>query len=242
MLVSFLLTFLAGFSTLMGTTLLFLKGKTDKILICSLSLAIGVMLTVSIIFLIPEAFFLLNSIFNKAPTFIICWLFLVVGIILAYIIDYNTNHVNNKLYSVGMATLIAIVLHNIFEGMATFMTTNNDVFLGINLAVAIGLHNIPEGICIAMPIYYATGYRLKAFIYTFIAALAEPLGAIFAFLFLAPFGGDIMMGIIYLIIAGIMFYIAIYELLPLAISYKKYNYIIIFIIFGSLLMIISHLL
>ena len=80
--------------------------------------------------------------------------------------------------------MIAMIIHNIPEGIATFITTNNDITLGISLAIAIALHNIPEGISIALPIYYSTNKKKKAIFYTLISGISEPFGAILAFLFL----------------------------------------------------------
>ena len=80
--------------------------------------------------------------------------------------------------------MIAIILHNIPEGIATFMTTTNDLRLGVSLCIAITCHNIPEGISIFTPIYYATNKKRKALLYTFISGISEPLGALFAFLIL----------------------------------------------------------
>ena len=147
---------------------------------------------------------------------------------------------NNQLFRVGIISMLAIIFHNIPEGIATFMTTHNNLSLGTTLTIAIALHNIPEGICIAVPIYYATKSRGKAFKYTLISALSEPLGAFLAYLFLTPIINDLSMGFLYGIIAGIMIHISFYELLPTSFKYKKYRLSIIFFIIGSVIMIINH--
>ena len=117
--------------------------------------------------------------------------------------------------------MIAIILHNVPEGIATFMTSSNDLKLGITLTIAIALHNIPEGISIAIPIYYATTKKTKAIFYTFISGISELIGAIIAYLFLARYMTDAMMGILFSLIAGIMIHISIYELIPTSKSYKE---------------------
>ena len=246
---SFLLTFLAGISTLIGTIIIFIiKKKTTKVIAGSLSFAAGVMITVSLTDLIPESFMLVSNKFLNFPAILICLIFFVIGIILSMLIDYffpndvnNLSKSNKKLFRVGIISMLAIILHNIPEGIATFMTSNNNLELGTTLTIAIALHNIPEGICIAVPIYYATKSRVKAFNYTLISALSEPFGAILAFLFLTPLVNDIMMGLLYSIIAGIMIHISLYELLPTALKYKKYFLITIFFIICSLIMIINHI-
>ena len=133
--------------------------------------------------------------------------------------------------------MLAIIIHNIPEGIATFIATNSNVFLGFSLALAIALHNIPEGISISVPIYYATGNKKKALLYTLISALSEPIGAILAYLFLSKFINNTILGLLFSLIAGIMLQISFCELLP---SSKKYNIsTTFFFILGVLIMIFN---
>lgn len=136
--------------------------------------------------------------------------------------------------------MLAIILHNIPEGMATFMASNKDKSLGIALTIAIALHNIPEGISISIPIFYATGSKLKAFSYTFISGLSELFGAFITYLFLQPYINDRVMGILFAIIAGIMMHISIYELLPTSLKYHKKKITLVFFIIGILFILINH--
>ena len=138
--------------------------------------------------------------------------------------------------------MLAIILHNIPEGMATFMASNTDISLGISLTIAIALHNIPEGISISVPIYYATNSKIKAISYTALSGLSELFGAIITYLFLKPFINDIIMGLLFSIIAGIMMHISVYELLPTSLRYKENSKTIIFFLVGVLFMYISSLL
>ena len=128
---------------------------------------------------------------------------------------------DGKLYKVGIISMLAIILHNIPEGIATFIAGNSDKSLAISLTIAIALHNIPEGISIAVPIYYSTKSKFKAFSYTLISSLSEPFGALLTYLFLSKLVTDTFLGILFAIIAGIMMQIALCELLPTS---KKYNY------------------
>lgn len=236
---SFLLTFLASISTLFGSFLIFIKKKTDNIIICSLAFAAGVMITVSITDLIPESYNLLTSIYNNFYSILLILIFINIGIIISMTIDkYLPN--NNDLYRVGIVSMIAIILHNVPEGVITFITSSKDITLGITLALAIAAHNIPEGITISLPIYYATGSRKKALFYTFISGISEFFGAIIAFLFLKPFVNNTNLGLLFSIIAGIMIHISFYELLPLSFKYKKNKLSILFLLLGSLFIIITH--
>lgn len=240
----FLLTTIAGLSTMIGTFLIFLsKKKSDLIIIGSLSFAAAVMMTVSFTDLIPESFSTLSMQFKTFPTILILLIFLNIGIILSFTIDkYLPDTSSDGLYRVGLISMLAIILHNIPEGIATFMAGNTNIALGITLTIAIALHNIPEGISISVPIYYATGSRKKALFYTFISGLSELLGAVLTYLFLRPFISDMVMGCLFALIAGIMLHIAIYELLPTSFKYKKNQLTCLFFIIGMTFMILSHLL
>ncbi len=126
-----------------------------------------------------------------------------------------------KIFSeLGFVSTLAIGLHNFPEGIATFMAGYENMTLGISIALAIAMHNIPEGISVAMPIYFATGSKMKAFKYTFLSGIAEPIGATLVFLILKPYINDLTLGMIFGVISGIMLYIAIEELLPSSRQYR----------------------
>lgn len=241
---SFLLTFIAGFSTMIGTILIFFKEKTNRVVVASLSFASGVMLTVSILDLIPEAITLLN--YKSIIEILIITVFMVLGALLTRKIDKCMPEVDNNskkgLYRVGIISMFAIIMHNIPEGIATFMTTSTNLSLGLSLTIAIALHNIPEGISIAVPIYYSTGNRKKALFYTLVSAISEPFGALLAFLFLKPFMNNLVMGLLMAMIAGIMSYISFFELLPKSLSYKNKSLSYIFFVIGIIFMAINHFL
>jgi len=241
---AFLLTILAGFSTMIGATLIFIKRKDySKIILSSLSFAAGVMITVSIIDLIPESIILLRDNLSIINTIFISFLGIILGVVISMLIDYYlpdkpiSGTKDKSLFKVGIISMIAIILHNIPEGIATFTATNSDVSLGISLAIAIAMHNIPEGISISVPIYYSTGSRGKALLYTFISALSEPFGAIITFLFLKNFMNDLILGILFSVIAGIMMQIAFCELIPTARKYNDNKYLICFFVLGVLFML-----
>lgn len=241
---AFLLSSIAGFSTLIGFLFVFIKKDRESIISKSLGFASGVMLTISIIDLIPNSFLLIIRQYNLIYTLFLIITAFLVGIIVSSIIDKKVEKKSKnglKLYKLGIITMMVIMMHNIPEGIATFITTTNNAKLGVIITIAIALHNIPEGISISIPIYYSTNSKLKSFIYTFISGMSEPLGAIISYLFLSRFVNDIMLGFIYSIIAGMMINISINELYKEAYYYNKRNTIIYFII-GSFIMILNHLL
>jgi ZIP family zinc transporter len=157
--------------------------------------------------------------------------------------------VDGKLMRMGLFTALAIGIHNLPEGLATFLAVLQDPTLGLAIAVAIALHNIPEGISVSVPIFYATGNRRKAFVYSALSGLAEPVGAGIAYLVLRAFvgsnGGPFppqVMGIVFGLVAGIMVYISLDELLPTSRAYGKGHDSLIGLVAGMAVMAISLLL
>lgn len=245
---SFLLTSLAGFSTLLGMLIIFFPKKDGKkIITASLGFAAGIMITVSLSDLLPEGFSLLKISRAEIPSFLIVLIFTVLGILISmtidkYLPDSEKHYKDGILYRIGIISMLSIIIHNIPEGIATFITSASDLSLGITLTTAIALHNIPEGISIAVPIYYATGSKIKAFYYVLLSALSEPFGAIIAYLFLKPYMNHTIMGAIYAMIAGLMLYISFYELLPTSFRYQKKKITYSFFILGCMIMLLSHFL
>jgi len=156
---------------------------------------------------------------------------------------------HQKLMRMGLFTALAIGIHNFPEGLATFLAALQEPGLGVAIAVAIALHNIPEGISVSVPIFYATGNRRKAFIYSLTSGLAEPVGAGIAYLGIRFFvGGQTalvppqLMGILFGGVAGIMVYISLDELLPTSRAYGKGHDSLLGLISGMLVMALSLLL
>ena len=146
-----------------------------------------------------------------------------------------------KLRNMGMMTALAIGLHNFPEGLATFVAALADPKLGAALAIAIAIHNIPEGICVAMPIYYATGSKWKGFWWSFFSGLSEPVGAIVGYCILKGNGmSPEAFGALFGIVAGMMVFIAIKELIPTALKYDPHDaYVTNYIFLGFAVMALS---
>lgn len=242
---SYLITTLAGFSTLLGVIPCFIKSNNkEKIITSSLSFSAGVMLTISLTSLIPESLNLFSSKLKLFPTIIILSIFITTGIIFSMTLDQKIERIitNNKLYKLGIISVFALILHNIPEGITTFISSSIDLKLGLILAISIALHNIPEGISIAVPIYHSTNKIRKALIYTFISGFSELFGAILAHLFLRKYINNLILGIILALTSGIMIHIAIYELLPNAFSYKKNKVALISLFLGIITMLLCTIL
>lgn len=238
MLYPFILTFIAGLSTLIGIIPIYLKtGNKKQIISAACAFASGVMICISILDLIPEGIKYLNN--NLIYSFI----FITIGIFVSYFLDNIIDKYNNNssLYKVGILSMIVIILHNIPEGIVTYIVSNKNIILGISICLSIAMHNIPEGISIAIPIYYATKSKFKAILYTSISAFSELFGALITYLFLNKYINNLTLGCIFSFTAGIMLQISIIKLLPTS---KNYNHKLanLFFIIGFIFMIINLLL
>ena len=142
----------------------------------------------------------------------------------------------------GVVTALAIAIHNFPEGLATFISARQELTLALPIAIAIAIHNIPEGIAVSVPVYYATGNRKKAFMYSFLSGLFEPLGAIIGYLILMPFMSEQIYGYVFGFVAGIMVFISLDELLPSAREYGEHHLSIYGMLAGMAIMAVSLLL
>lgn len=263
LLLAFSLTLMAGLATGIGSILAFFTSTTNtKFLSLALGFSAGVMIYVSMVEIFVKAQdSLVAALGVKAGNWSTVGGFFGGMLIIALIdklIPKQTNpHELKKvedmnkpgkavkdpaLLKMGTFTALAIGIHNFPEGIATFTATLQDPALGIAIAVAIAIHNIPEGIAVSVPVYFATGDKKKAFKLSFLSGLSEPIGALAAYFILMPYLNDIMFGVIFAGVAGIMVFISLDELLPAAQKYDEAHMSIYGVIAGMALMALSLLL
>jgi ZIP family zinc transporter len=242
-----ILSTLAGLSTGIGSVIAYFIQTPKKEYLCfSLGLSGGVMIYVSFIELLPEAFISVGEIIGLYAFFTG---FIIMGIIDILIPEEENPHAfkgfeksaetNKSLLRVGMLTALAVAIHNFPEGFATFGSALSDVRVGILIAFAVAIHNIPEGISVYMPIFYATGDKRKAFLYSFLSGVAEPIAAVIGLIILLPFLTDELLAVLLAFVAGIMVYISVDELLPVARQYESGHCAILGIVMGMFIMAIS---
>lgn len=140
-----------------------------------------------------------------------------------------------RLRRAGILVALGVAIHNFPEGIATFAATLHDPQLGLALAITITIHNIPEGLAISTPILAATGSKKQALLYSLLAGLAEPVGAVLAALFLLPFVGE-SLGLVLAAVGGVMVFISLHELVPISRSYGEERVSIVGIILGMAVM------
>lgn len=240
---AFIMSTMAGMSTLFGSIVIFFNIKEEninKFITLCLSFSIAIMIGISITDLIPTSFFKIFFNYNIIMAIIISLISFSIGIILIKIINKYIKDDNNTLYKLGILSMLTLMLHNFPEGIATFIGSVSDASLGIKLSLSIMFHNIPEGISIAVPIYYATKSKKKAIFNTFLSGFAEPVGALLAYFFLKKYINDIMISIILLFVASLMITLAINEMLPKALSYKNNKYIYLGQFIGIILVLLTH--
>jgi len=259
---AFLLTLLAGLSTGIGSALALLVHHTNKkFLAFALGFSAGIMLYVSFVEIMPEAH---DSMLEEVSEHLAAWITTLAffgGIALTGLIDFlvpkrenphemsmiggletNEPPAESRLYRMGIFTALAIAVHNFPEGLAVFFSALSNHDLGIVIAATIALHNIPEGMAVAVPVYFATKSRSKAFSYSFLSGLAEPAGALIGYFLLKPFLTPLIFSIVLASVAGIMVYISLDELLPTAEEYGEHHISISGLISGMAVMALSLLL
>ena len=250
------LTLFAGLATGLGSFLALMTKRTDaKFLSISLGFSAGVMIYVSMIEIFVKAQrALVAELGERGGAWATVGGFFA-GVALIAVIDrlvpapanphefpHDDDGRSRRLMRMGTLTALAIALHNFPEGFATFVSALQEPSVAIPVAVAIALHNIPEGISVSVPIYHATGNRRKAFAWSFLSGLAEPVGGILGYLLLRPFLTDTLFGVVFAGVAGIMVFVSLDKLLPTAREYGEHHLSIYGLVAGMAVMALSLLL
>jgi len=250
------LTLFAGLATGLGSFLALMTKRTDaKFLSISLGFSAGVMIYVSMIEIFVKAQrALVAELGERGGAWATVGGFFA-GVALIAVIDrlvpapanphefpHDDDGRSRRLMRMGTLTALAIALHNFPEGFATFVSALQEPSVAIPVAVAIALHNIPEGISVSVPIYHATGNRRKAFTWSFLSGLAEPVGGILGYLLLRPFLTDTLFGVVFAGVAGIMVFVSLDKLLPTAREYGEHHLSIYGLVAGMAVMALSLLL
>jgi len=262
---SLAVTLIAGLSTGIGGLIsMFQKRSSSRFLAVSLGFSAGVMVYLSFMEILPEGLHYLSKSFSTSTASIINLLSFFFGILIIALIDRfvpsadnpheipdvknmlencSDKHTERCLMRTGVLTAVAIAVHNIPEGLATFTSFMADTRLGISIAIAIAIHNIPEGIAVAVPIYFATGNRRRALLISLLSGLSEMIGALLGLALISIFHTDTMLGMVMASTAGIMIYISFDELLPTAEKYGEHHLAIYGVLGGMAVMAVSlHLL
>lgn len=255
----------AGLSTTVGSVIgIFVRKPGPRFLTFTLGFSAGVMVLVSFVELLPVGIKELGFFWGLAAFFGGMGVMFLIDVLIphSYKAEHHTRNTRNtsrtrnispntsfnnhtstkegkKLMRTGLMVALGIGIHNLPEGLAAFAGALQDPNLGITIAVAIAIHNIPEGLAVSAPIYAATGSRSKAFWWSFLSGVAEPVGAGLAALILMPFLSPALIGGLLAAVAGIMVFISIDELVPASKEYGHDHLAIIGVIAGMVVMAAS---
>ena len=256
---AFLFTLTAGLCTGIGSCIAFFTRHTNrKFLSVSLGFSGGVMIYVSMTEIFSKARDTLSAeLGNRSGSWLTVAAFFG-GMLLISVIDKLVPSEENlpgsglpgeeagcrnaRLMRMGIFTALAIAIHNFPEGLATFVPALQDPQIAFPIVAAIAIHNIPEGIAVSVPVYQATGSKRQAFLYSFLSGLAEPAGALLGWLILMPFMGNMVFGLLFAVVGGIMVFISFDELLPTAREYGRHRLSIFGLVSGMAVMAVSLLL
>ncbi|PTD94482.1 zinc transporter ZupT [archaeon SCG-AAA382B04] len=242
---AFLLSLLAGLSTVLGSLIAYIIKKPNyNHLSILMGFSAGVMIYVSFLELLRGSIEQIGFIYANTGFFL--------GIVTIYLLDKVLPHAHidfkmdsfhqegaKEIGHAGMLVAIGIALHNFPEGIAVFAVSLENLSLGIPIAIAIAIHNIPEGIAVSVPIYFATNSRKKGFLYSFFSGIAEPIGAIMGLLFLSPFLNELTLNLTLSFVGGIMVFISFDELLPISKKYGDEHLSSISLFLGMFIMMLS---
>lgn len=235
--IAFILTLIAGLATVVGGSVSFFVKKDNlKMLATGLGFSAGVMIYMSLTEILKDSREYTTMYFGEKAA-LITFIGFFAGIAVAALIDYflpahfgdelidknpeNISEEDSKIKKAGFLTAIAISLHRFPEGLTMFLVASTNIKLGIPLAIAIAIHNLPEGIAIGLPIYHATGKKRYAMLFSAIAGISGPIGALIGFGLIKLFMPQMAIGILFAMVAGIMVYISLDTLLPTARQYGE---------------------
>jgi len=264
---AFFLSLIAGLSTTIGSVIAFIVKKPNpKFISFVMGFSAGVMIYISFVELLFESMTSIKQ-FGVFFFFIGMGIMFLIDVLVSHKYEFENSievlvnengsykpHLhyghrqrkrfrgekrNLKIEKTSLFIILGVFIHNFPEGMATFIGTLAEINLGLVLTLAITLHNIPEGIAVSMPIYAYTGSKKKAFKWSFISGISEPIGAILTWVFLFPFITPTLLSALLGVVGGVMVYISLDELLPASRSLGKEHHSILGIMSGMIIIALS---
>lgn len=246
-----LMTFLTGIFMIIGFLIIIFTKNNNRIVNISISIAFFVMLMLILVELIPESVELISKTINFPINILVLVLFIIIGFITLKVLDHfipdheieeeNQREVEENLRHIGIVSSIALILHNIIEGMAIYSTTKTSIDMGILVMIGVGLHNIPMGMVVSSTVYKSNHSIKKTGIFTSVIALSTLIGGIIM-AFLNFVITDFLLAILLSITVGMLIYIIIFELLGEMLHNRNKKHIFIGMIFGILIFIVSNFL
>lgn len=241
--IGLVLTLVLGLFIIIGAFLMHIFENKERFLVISLSMAFGVMVSLIFLELLPESFEIFNEKYSSIISIAMILIFSIIGFLILKILDkFIPDHEDDdeaNLIHVGIVSSIAIILHNIIEGMAIYNTFNTSINLGILLSIGVGLHNIPLGMVLSSTFYKSLSNKKKSNVIIFLISTSTFVGGLIMCIFNNVFKNEFIIGLLLSITVGMLVYINIIEILPKLIKSKDKKMIITSIIVGILKLFVS---
>ena len=244
-----LFTLLVGLFTVLGTVLILFTNNNKKIVDFSISMAFGVMIMLGLFELLPESYEIITEHIKVPFNIVVLILGIIIGIELLKILDkfvpdHHHDHKHDKehkhnLYHIGIISSVALILHNIIEGITLYNTLATSFQAGLAMCIGIGLHNIPIGMIITSTFYKKNNSKIKTLLISIGISLSTFLGGISALYLKNITSNEFLEGVLLSITLGMIIYITLFELIGQIkeIKNKKIRYG--GIILGIIILIIS---
>lgn len=246
--IALLFTLITGFFFVMGMLITYFTKNNDRFIQFSISTAFGVIITLIIFELLPESIEYIGENYSNVTTYLLVFLLAFLGIVILKVLDHfipdhelehkHKKDIDNNLFHIGFVASIALILHNVIEGMAIYSSISTGFDLGILVMLGVGLHNIPMGMVLASTLSKSnSSKKKKIFFLTFVTLSTFIGGIIMASLhFLIS---NLFLGILLSITLGMLIYIAVFELLGEILEAHDNKISTIGILVGVLIFIIS---
>lgn len=248
MVVPLLLTFLAGFFIFIGAFIVLFTKHNQKFVQFSIGLAFGVMVALTVLELFPEASELLCEAFGSMKGYIILLILIISGggmlkLLDLFVPDHCHHDIheemdNDNLYHIGLVASVALILHNLIEGMSIYVTSTKSIDMGLMLTLGVGFHNIPMGIVLASTFGSNLKGRREFWRVLLVVTLSTFVGGL-AMVFLSAYISDTLLGILLGLTLGMLVYIVLFELLHEIMHSKSKKISIMGMITGICILLIS---
>ena len=238
-----LITLVLGLFIVVGAIITFASKNNNRFVNFSISLAFSVMIMLMFVDLIPEVKEIFIGEFGSIIGIVLALLGIVGGIIILKLLDIfipdHEGHEKEELKHIGLISSIALILHNIIEGMAVYTAVNNSVESGLLISLGVGLHNIPLGMVITSTFYKANNNRKKTWSIIILVSLSTFLGGLIMMMLSGILVNEIVLGILLSVTLGMLIYISVFELLPKMLEVKNKKITLTGIITGIVLILIT---
>lgn len=245
------LTFISGLFIVLGSLIVYITKNNDKFVHFAISMAFGVMIMLIGLELFPEVIEVFNEHFDGVIGYIFLGVVVLLGVGILKILDlfipdhehHNTTKQEelDNLYHIGIVSSVALILHNIIEGMSIYGVATTSLEMGMMMTLGVGFHNIPMGIVITSMFNRSIDKKKTKFIVALFCVSLSTLFGGMMMMFLSSFISELFVGVLLGLTLGMLLYILLFELLPEMLETKDKSLSLVGIIIGVCIFCISML-